>query len=258
MEYNKRAGMRRFLVDGPNFLALLLACVLRVFSGETTIPDCNNNGLDDLTASETPVALAAADLDGNGGSEIIVANLEGANVHVYTNRITTSPTTVDCNSNGAPDECDVDSGVSLDHNGNGVPDECEGAFIPERDCDENGSDDRSDIVRGTSVDCDNNKIPDQCLTEVLFGLTLQTSLFPGDLPFTILADHIDEDDLEDLAVLNRNSETVSIFPNPGSGVVTRQNIPVGPRPRGFAIADLNGDGFVDLATSHDTLQAIRG
>jgi hypothetical protein len=30
----------------------------------------------------------------------------------------------DCNSNGIPDECDIDSGTSTDLNGNGVPDEC--------------------------------------------------------------------------------------------------------------------------------------
>ncbi len=36
-----------------------------------------------------------------------------------------APTSADCNENGTPDECDIDSGTSEDVNENGVPDECE-------------------------------------------------------------------------------------------------------------------------------------
>ncbi len=32
---------------------------------------------------------------------------------------------VDCNDNGIPDDCDIDSGASRDANGNGIPDVCE-------------------------------------------------------------------------------------------------------------------------------------
>ena len=36
-----------------------------------------------------------------------------------------SSNSLDCNSNGIPDECDISSGASDDGNQNGVPDECE-------------------------------------------------------------------------------------------------------------------------------------
>ncbi|MBN1514811.1 MAG: S8 family serine peptidase [Phycisphaerae bacterium] len=44
----------------------------------------------------------------------------------------------DCNTNGVPDACDVDSGRSLDINGNGRPDECDllGDFDEDGDLDE--------------------------------------------------------------------------------------------------------------------------
>ncbi|MBD3348595.1 MAG: T9SS type A sorting domain-containing protein, partial [Candidatus Eisenbacteria bacterium] len=35
--------------------------------------------------------------------------------------------TTDCNSNGIPDDCDIESGISPDTNENGIPDECEGS-----------------------------------------------------------------------------------------------------------------------------------
>ncbi|MHC4263710.1 MAG: hypothetical protein ACYSWX_14390, partial [Planctomycetota bacterium] len=65
-------------------------------------------------------------------------------------------TSLDCNRNGVPDECDIASGTSLDCNANGIPDECE------LDCNANGIPDDCDIANGTSTDCDLNGVPDEC------------------------------------------------------------------------------------------------
>jgi hypothetical protein len=68
------------------------------FNGEqdayyvNVFPDCNGNGLSDVT----DIATGAAS---------------------------------DCNGNQVPDVCDIASGTSLDSNGNGVPDECESVFL---------------------------------------------------------------------------------------------------------------------------------
>jgi len=62
----------------------------------------------------------------------------------------------DCNGNGIPDSCDIDSGISFDLNNNGVPDECD------PDCNVNGIPDFIDIAFGNSLDCDLNGIPDEC------------------------------------------------------------------------------------------------
>jgi len=46
----------------------------------------------------------------------------GSAVNAYVFSVTTF---ADCNDNGVPDECDIDSGNSQDTDGNGIPDECE-------------------------------------------------------------------------------------------------------------------------------------
>ena|GEM_PF-1176658 len=63
----------------------------------------------------------------------------------------------DCNSNGYPDDCDVDAGTSPDCNSNHIPDDCE------PDCNSNGVPDDCDIAGSTSDDCNSNGIPDECI-----------------------------------------------------------------------------------------------
>ncbi len=78
----------------------------------------------------------------------------------------------DCNENGTGDACDIASRTSLDCQFNGVPDECEldsndcnTNLIPddcEPDCNSNGAADECDIASGTSDDCNTNNVPDEC------------------------------------------------------------------------------------------------
>lgn len=56
----------------------------------------------------------------------------------------------DCNTNGMPDVCDLENGVSADCNGNGIPDECD------PDCDDDGIPDDCDVFE----DCDSDGIQD--------------------------------------------------------------------------------------------------
>ena len=63
---------------------------------------------------------------------------------------------IDCNLNGIPDDEDLAMGTSLDCNGNAIPDECD------TDCQPNGTPDDCDITAGTSGDCNANSIPDEC------------------------------------------------------------------------------------------------
>lgn len=72
-------------------------------------------------------------------------------------------TSEDCDSNGIPDECDLNTEdpdgneeVSADVNGNDIPDECE------PDCNGNHIPDASDISEATSNDVNSNDIPDEC------------------------------------------------------------------------------------------------
>ncbi|MCH7700178.1 MAG: VCBS repeat-containing protein [Planctomycetes bacterium] len=65
----------------------------------------------------------------------------------------------DCNNNGVLDECDIAEGLSADCNGNGMPDECE---LEANDCNGDSIPDDCDISSGTSQDCTANGIPDEC------------------------------------------------------------------------------------------------
>lgn len=62
----------------------------------------------------------------------------------------------DCNENAIADACDVTAGTSIDCNTNGTPDECEA------DCNDNLFADECDVAAGTSDDCNSNLIPDEC------------------------------------------------------------------------------------------------
>ena len=63
---------------------------------------------------------------------------------------------VDCNDNGVPDAQDIADRTSLDCNLDSVPDECQ------LDCNGNSIPDDCDIADGTSPDDDGNGIPDEC------------------------------------------------------------------------------------------------
>jgi len=82
------------------------------------------------------------------------------------------PSPADCNNNGILDTIDISSGTSLDCNHNFVPDECELATndcnhngLPDdcelagHDCDGNGVHDSCQLANN---DCDGNGVPDNC------------------------------------------------------------------------------------------------
>lgn len=64
----------------------------------------------------------------------------------------------DCNGNGKPDLTDIASGTSLDCNENGIPDDCE------MDCDGIGKPDECDLADG-ALNCNNNGLLDPCETD---------------------------------------------------------------------------------------------
>jgi hypothetical protein len=71
---------------------------------------------------------------------------------------------IDCNENGIPDECETDC------NGNGVEDSCDIADESSDDCNENGVPDECD------EDCNENGVVDEC---EIFGCGEPTDMCPG-------------------------------------------------------------------------------
>ncbi len=84
--------------------------------------------------------------------------------------------TLDCNTNGLIDICEIDTGRAPDCNGNGIPDECDLADGTSQDCNGNFIPDTCDIDSGLSIDCDGNLVPDEC--EVLFLIAESPQLSP--------------------------------------------------------------------------------
>ncbi|UCE60461.1 MAG: hypothetical protein JSU63_01680 [Phycisphaerales bacterium] len=72
----------------------------------------------------------------------------------------------DCNGTLVPDDCDVVDGTSPDCNGNMMPDECEVAEETSPDCNANMVPDECDVAEQSSPDCNSTGVPDECeLTE---------------------------------------------------------------------------------------------
>ena len=110
-------------------------------------------------ATVNPNSLSAAGLFGKTGDFGF-----GGNLLVRAVPAADAPPN-DCNSNGVPDECDLDAGTSEDCNENGVPDECDVPPLGDYSLDCNGNlvPDECDIASGK--DCDGNGIPDDCQPE---------------------------------------------------------------------------------------------
>lgn len=84
-----------------------------------------------------------------------------------------TPGPSDCNGNGVPDACDVNSGASQDCNFNNIPDECE------QDCNGNGFADECDIANG-EPDCNADQIPDSCNIAQGMSSDINTDGIPDD------------------------------------------------------------------------------
>lgn len=82
-------------------------------------PDCDGNGEPDAFQIQQQPLL---DLDGNGVLDICQPDCDGDAVADFIEILQGAP---DCNENGVPDSCDIDSGGSSDSDGDGIPDECE-------------------------------------------------------------------------------------------------------------------------------------
>jgi len=151
--------------------------------------DCNNNGtLDNIDIS-------------NGTSLDCNSNFVPDECEMTTN---------DCNSNGLPDDCEL-AGNDCDGNGqhdscqltgndtdaNGVPDQCQ------PDCDNDGQIDAYEIILGAE-DCNGNSVPDTCDTNAPSTTALPNTPVPD----------------------NNSTGVNSVVIYPGSGNVTDVNLTV--------------------------------
>ncbi|MCK6456869.1 MAG: FG-GAP-like repeat-containing protein [Phycisphaerae bacterium] len=114
-------------------------------------PDCNDNDVWDAVDIATGTSL---DCNSNGVPDECEPDCNNNNVPDVCD--IADGTSLDCNANTTPDECETDC------NGNNVPDDCDITDGTSYDCNTNARPDECDLAGGTSNDCDNTNVPDEC------------------------------------------------------------------------------------------------
>ncbi len=207
-----------------------LDCNDNVIPDECEPPDdCNGNGVQDV-----------CEMDGNDCNDnVVLDECELAN----------DPGS-DCNDNGVLDECEIASGAVSDCDGNGTPDECE---IAGNDCDGNGVHDECDLDDDPSSDCNDNGVLDECETASGAAVDCNGNGTPDECE--IAGNDCDNNgvlDECDLADYDCNTNGVvddCEMPGPQNVFEPRINRAMTQTLGGLAVADLNGDGNLDLAVT---------
>ncbi|HYQ43861.1 MAG TPA: VCBS repeat-containing protein [Polyangiaceae bacterium] len=172
----------------------------------------------------TPFAIASPDLDGNGGPDLVVANVEAGTVSVR----------LSSKSGGF-------RGVAAYPVGAGP------WAIVTADFDGDG---KSDVAVANESSHDASIL----LNDGSGALGNAVHYATGQNPTGATAGDLNADGKPDLVIANRNSGTVSVLVNQGAGAfaqaVNYETGPLGAAPRAVAIADLNADGSNDLAVAN--------
>jgi hypothetical protein len=190
----------------------------------------------DFTTGAYPYFVAIGDLDGDGKSDLAVANNGLNTISVLLNTTATGSTTpdfaakVDFTTGSAP--CSIAIG---DLDGDGKPDLTVA----------NLSSNTVSVLRNTTAT--GSTTP---------SFAAKVDFTTGTGPFSIAIDDLDGDGRPDLAIANIFSNTVSVFLNTTAPVSTtpsfgaKVDFTTGSSPYSVAIGDLNGDGRPDLAVAN--------
>lgn len=225
--------------------------------------DCNGNGIADA-CEVAPLCTSGcvADCNLNGvpdSCEVVAGDDCNQNLIPDSCDISTGAS-LDCNANQVPDSCDIANGASLDCQLNGIPDECEvppdcnqngipDDCEPNQDCNHNGIRDICDIGSG-SPDCNFNNAPDACEANPSIQFAAAQNWGGGPSLRWIASGDINLDGYKDLAVAATDADDVRVLLNQqGTGFQAPFSIPVGRAPWFVAIADVSGDGRLDLISA---------
>ena len=224
---------------------------------------------------KTPIAVAAADLNGDGLLDFATCNAGSKDISILLNATPVPSLDVnanrvpdecepDCNGNAVPDDWDISSGTSTDCNRNGIPDECEsdcnGNAVPDdwdissgtsTDCDQNGIPDECDLSGGMSQDCNGNGLPDECDLRPTFLLAPAERVPAAVGAANLAVADMDGDGHSDLVVANVEANSLSLARNKGDGTFADAVTFFAGRAavRWVLSADFDGDGDSDLAAS---------
>ena len=189
-----------------------------------------------LTTGDAPISVAIRDLNGDGKPELAIANAGSDTVSVLLNTTTAGATTAsfadktDFTTGAAP------SSVAIgDLNGDGQPD----LAIA------NLGDGNVSVLLNTTI-----------LPTASVDVGPRTDFTTGNGTFSVATGDFNNDGRPDLAITNRDSDSVSVLLNtttPGANTPSyadKTDFNTGDDPRSVSIGDLNGDGRPDLAIAN--------
>ena len=185
----------------------------------------------DFATGTSPRSVAIGDLDGDGKSDLAVANAISRTVSIYRNtgKIDTInfATKVDFTTCWSPQSVAIG-----DIDGDGKPD----LVIA------NAGSDTVSVFRNIS-------------SIGTINFATKVDFITGSLPYSVAIGDINGDGKPDLAITNYNSNTVSVFRNTGiNGLIsfaTKIDFATGLNPCSVAIGDIDGDGKPDLAIANN-------
>ncbi|MCV9928594.1 cadherin-like beta sandwich domain-containing protein [Flavobacterium sp. LS1R49] len=185
----------------------------------------------DYVTGANPVSIAIIDLDGDGKADLITSNFDDNTVSVLQN---------------------ISTGIGRISFANKV-DYITGAnpsFVETADLDGDG---KVELVTANSGSATISVLKN---TSTIGTISFDSEvLFPvGAGPYSLVIGDLDKDDKQDIAVVNRTSNTVSILRNTTSGVgnisfASKIDLTAKSGVKSIAIGDLDGDGKLDLVVT---------
>ncbi len=176
--------------------------------------------------------IAIADLDGDGRADMAVTNQNQSQMAVFRN-LSSGPGNINFNTAQSFATGSLPYGVAItDLDGDGKADIAVA----------NASSASFSVFRNTS-------------TPGNITLAAKTDFTTGIAPYNLAVVDLDDDGLEEIAVTNSNSNTLSLFENtssPGSiSFGAKQDYATASAPRSVSAGDMDGDGDVDLVVGYN-------
>ncbi|MGD0591596.1 MAG: FG-GAP-like repeat-containing protein [Bacteroidota bacterium] len=220
-------------VDGDGKLDLVVANynsnTISVFRNTSTSGTISFATKVDFTTGLNPSSVAIGDVDGDGKPDLVVANYGSNTVSVFRN-------TSAIGSVSFAAKVDFTTGL-------------EPQSVAVGDVDGDGKPDLAVVDSSSTVSVFRNT---SAIGSVSFAASVDFTTGLG--PSGVTIGDIDGDGRPDLAVVNYNSSTISVFRNTGtSGTISfaaKVDFTTGLNPSSVAIGDVDGDGKLDFAVAN--------
>ncbi len=222
-----------------------------------------------------PASIISADLDGDGDSDLAMANQDSSNVSVLLNDgagsfvAGSSPgiglAPLGLSAGDLDGDGDVDL-VAVNRNSNSISvllNDGSASFAPAINVAVGPNPHVAEIVDldgDGDLDVVVGNVNDNTLSllsnDGAGSLSLLGTITVGASPFDIAASDVDADGDMDLAVANRDSDTVTVLYNQGAGTFNATLLTVQDLPESVAFADVDSDGNIDLIAANQTSGTI--